>query len=196
MGAGAQVAVADEVCCRRSGWKRIDGNGSKAMRARDDITAAVEAHADTVLRTCSVYLREQADREDAFQETFLRYARYGGVFNDGEHRKAWLIRVATNVCKDMLKSAAAHVAPLDDVEEGHAIGDDGQEAQRVLEREEFLATLRSLGEPYRTVLYLKYYEDCTAAEIGRMLGIPENTVYTDLARGRRKLKEALGYGQA
>lgn len=177
----------------------VEGSGAERMRTREDITAAVEAYADTVLRACAVYLREQADREDAFQETFLRYARYEGAFNDEDHRKAWLIRVAANICKDMLKSSAARVASLDDMEAGGdwsaPVGDDGQEAQRKLVGEELLAVLRSLDERYRSVLYLKYYEGYTAAEIGEMLGMPENTVYTDLARGRQKLKEALGYDQ-
>ncbi|MCR4871436.1 MAG: sigma-70 family RNA polymerase sigma factor [Atopobiaceae bacterium] len=183
--------------CMESRWNVVGGMGTAHMRDREDITATVQAYADTVLRACAVYLREQADREDAFQETFLRYARYKGSFNDEEHRKAWLIRVASNICKDMLKSAGAHVVSLDAVEADGAwqpvAGDDGQEGQRRLEGEEFLAALRTLDEKYRSVLYLKYYEGYTAAQIGEMLRIPENTVYTDLARGRQRLKEALGY---
>lgn len=43
-------------------------------------------------------------------------------------------------------------------------------------------------------LYLKYYEGYTAAQIAEMLGIPENTVYTNLSRGKRLLKEVLSDG--
>ena len=167
------------------------------MRSRDDIAAAVEAHADTVLRATSVYLREQADREDAFQETFLRYARSETSFADEEHKKAWLIRVAINVCKDMLKSASAQVASLDEAgEAGFApVGDDGEEGQRQLEAEELLAALGQLDERYRTALYLKYYEGMTAAEIAREQGLPENTVYTNLSRGKKQLLGVLRHGR-
>lgn len=163
------------------------------MRTREDIQEAVEAYADTVLRACAVYLREQADREDAFQETFLRYARHEAPFNDEGHRKAWLIRVASNVCKDHLKSAASRVEQFGEgsEEQLNAPQDDGQEGQRTLEREEVLKALQSLDEKYRVVLYLKYYEEYATAQIAEMLDMPENTVYTNLARGRRLLKEVL-----
>lgn len=164
------------------------------MRSRDEIREAMEAYADDVLRACTVYLREQADREDAFQETFYRFARSSATFEDGEHRKAWLIRVATNVCKDLLKSASYRTDSLDaETEKGVApVGDDGQEGQRALESEALLEALGKLEEKYRVVLYLKYYEGYTAARISKVTGMPENTVYTNLARGKRKLLGMMG----
>lgn len=44
---------------------------------------------------------------------------------------------------------------------------------------------------YRDVVYLHYYEDCPTREIAAMLGVPEATVRTRLARGRRRLKDIL-----
>jgi len=172
----------------RGGKDRTTRRGGK-MRARDDVTMAVEIHADAVLRACAVYLREKADREDAFQETFVRYARSNKTFRSEEHRKAWLIRVAINICKDMLKRASSRVDSLDAaLEQGVAVmGDDGMEGQRELENEGLLAALGQLEERYRTVLYLKYYEGYTAAQIAAITGMPENTVYTNLSRGKRQL---------
>ena len=181
----------------------LQGNAKKKprherrpMRSRADIEAAIEVHADTVLRACAVYLREKADREDVFQETFLRYACSEVEFADEEHKKAWLIRVAANLCKDQLKSANARVESLDAAEEdGFApVGDDGLEAQRKLEGEELLKALYALEEKYRVVLYLKYYEGYTAAEIAAQTGMPENTVYTNLSRGKRQLMGVLNHG--
>lgn len=163
------------------------------MRSRAEITAAVQDYGDTVLRACSVYLHQQADREDAFQETFLRFARSTTVFNDEEHRKAWLIRVAASVCKDMLKSSASKVESLEDERQNgvEPVGDDGMEGQRSLEHEDLLKALGSLDEKYRIVLYLKYYEGYSAAQISQVTGMPENTVYTNLSRGKRKLLEVI-----
>lgn len=168
---------------------------ASGLRERTDIEQTMTAYADTVMRVCSIYLREPADRDDAFQETFLRYARYERPFNGDEHRKAWLIRVASNVCKDQLKSAAARTESLDTLsEDGFAVmGDDGQEGQRELERRDVLGALRSIDERYAIVLYLKFYEDYTAAQIGKLLGMPENTVYTNISRGKRQLKGVLGH---
>ena len=166
------------------------GIGARALRSNEDITRAVEMHADTVLRVCTVYFRNRPEREDAFQETFLKYAQASKRFEDEEHRKAWLIRVATNVCKDMLKRADAKAIPLESMESTPlAAVADSDPAQGQLT--DLLQALGQLEPAYRMVLYLKYYEDRTAAEIASLLDMPENTVYTNLARGRKKLKEVL-----
>ncbi len=194
-----QKSISNSVARVYYGAPRTSSNSvvraKSGMRVRADIESAMVVHADTVMRVCSVYLREPADREDAFQETFLRYARYERSFNGDEHRKAWLIRVASNVCKDQLKSSAARTESLDALtEDGLAVtGDDGQEGQRVLEHSEVLDALRGIDQRYGIVLYLKYFEGYTAAQIAKLLDMPENTVYTNLSRGKQRLKGVLGH---
>ena len=172
------------------------------MRQADDITRAMELHADTVLRVCTLYFPRSTEREDAFQETFLRYMQSDTRLADEEHRKAWLIRVAANVCKDMLKRADAKTVAIDWSDE--SLQPMWQNAQRGADAAfegpdglagEVGAALAALDEKYRIVLYLTYYEGCTAKEIAAALDIPENTVYTDLARGRKKMKEVLTHGE-
>ena len=168
------------------------------MKTQTDIERTMRSYADTVMRVCAIYLREPADREDAFQETFLRYAKYERTFNGEEHRKAWLIRVASNICKDQLKSSAANTESLDAMtDDGFAVaGSDGEEAQRELERTDVVNALRSIDERYAIVLFLKFYEGYTATQIGKLLDLPENTVYTHISRGKQQLKGVLGHGRA
>ena len=161
------------------------------MRDNDDITRAVREHANTVARVCSLYFGSRPERDDAFQETFLKYAQEGRAFGDDEHRKAWLIRVAKNTCKDMLKRADAKtvlIDAFDDTAQPSWQAGDGQTDDRA---DELLEALKKLDDKYRVALYLKYYEGFTAAEIAELTNTPENTVYTNLARGREKLKEVL-----
>ena len=164
------------------------------MRNSTDITQAIELHSDTVLRVCTLYFHGRPEREDAFQETFLKYAESNTAFTDDEHRKAWLIRVAANTCKDMLKRADAKTALVDEIDEAArpqwAGGDNADQTEALVN------ALGQLDDKYRIVLYLKYYEGYTAAEIAGMLAVPENTVYTNMARGREKLKEMLIDGTA
>ena len=164
------------------------------MRGNADITHAVETHSNTVLRVCSLYFRSVADRDDAFQETFIKYAQSDKTFADDEHVKAWLITVATNTCKDMLKAASAKTILLDEIDEA-ASPSWAQDQQASNQAEDLIEALQQLDDKYRIALYLKYYEGYTAAEIASMLGIPENTVYTNLSRGRNELKEVLTHGQ-
>ena len=134
------------------------------MRDSDDITRTVREHANTVARVCSLYFGSRPERDDAFQETFLKYAQEGRAFGDDEHRKAWLIRVATNVCKDMLKKAEAKVVLLDRIDE--AAKPQWQPGIESSDRaDELTEALRQLDEHYRVALYLKYYEGYKASEI-------------------------------
>ena len=62
-------------------------------------------HGDAVWRVCLMRLGSRADAQDAFQETFLKFATHDDVaFQSAEHERAWLLRVASNHCVDMMRS--------------------------------------------------------------------------------------------
>lgn len=50
----------------------------------------------------------------------------------------------------------------------------------------------ALPEGYKTAVYLYYYEGYDAREIASILGCPQATVRTRLARARKQLKQMLG----
>lgn len=155
------------------------------MRSEQEVNRAIEQYADTVRRVCLLYLKNSADTEDIFQEVFLKYALSSAVFETEAHEKAWILRVAINQCKDLLKSFfRSKTVPLEAIENLPA--DIPQENRTVLD-----AVLR-LPPKYKEVVYLHYYEGYSASEIGQMLHKNENTVYTLLSRARKMLKEKLG----
>lgn len=83
-----------------------------SMRASSDIEQTINSHGDAVWRACLVYL-VPSEAEDAFQNTFMKYTLCDKLFNDEEHKKAWLLRVAINICKDVLKAARRKDVSLD-----------------------------------------------------------------------------------
>lgn len=153
------------------------------MKSEAEIRNTVETYSDMVRRVCFVYLKNDQDCEDIFQDVFIKYATSVKKFENGEHLKAWLLRVSINRCKDWLKRAARTERPLEEVYELPHEEDDKRE---VLE-----AVIR-LPENYRKVVYLHYYEGYTAPEIGKLIRKNTNTVYTWLGRARDVLKEKLG----
>lgn len=155
------------------------------MRSEVEVNHAVEEYADMVRRVCFYHLKNQADTEDVFQNVFLKYMLHEKPFIDGEHEKAWLLRVAINSCKDYLKSFfRRNMVPLEMISEMAAeVPEDHQEV---------LEAVLSLPDKYKDAVYLHYYEGYSAAEIGKILGKKENTVYSLLSRGRGILKEKLG----
>ena len=136
------------------------------MRSENEVNRAVEKYADLLQRICFYHLKNRADTEDVFQTVFMKYMLYDTPFRDEEHEKAWLIRVSVNACKDLLKSFFRRsIVSMDTLADMPAeLPDD----------------------------HLHYYEGYSAAEIGRIVGKKENSIYSLLSRGRGMLKEKLG----
>ena len=154
-------------------------------RSKVDIRRAYEAHAKTVYKVCYGFFGRTADAEDATQETFIRLMKYDGAFDSDEHLKAWLIRVASNVCKDVLKSAEM-------ARRGAALEDVPEPAAPVEEYDATRDVVMSLEPKYKDVVYLYYYEGYTSAEIAKILGKPPSTVRNLLSEARGILREKLG----
>lgn len=152
----------------------------------------MDAHGSTIWRVCVLYFRSSADAEDAFQETMIKYSLSDGTcFNDDEHRKAWLIRVATNTCKDMLKAAHRSNAPLHEEVYSNCLVSTDDETQPASLLSEVIDVMQEMTDPPRTPLYLSLYEGYSAPEIADIVDAPVNTVYSWISRGKTLLKEAL-----
>ncbi len=155
------------------------------MRSEQEVNRVIDLYADTVRRICMLHLKNSADTEDIFQEVFLKYALSSVIFESAEHEKAWIIRVAVNSCKDLLKSFfRSRTVSMEDIVSLPAV--QTEEYNNVLE------TVLGLPQKYKDVVYLHYYEGYSAVEIGKILGKNMNTVYTLLARARKMLQERLG----
>ena len=51
--------------------------------------------------------------------------------------------------------------------------------------------VRRLPEPYRLVLFMRYWDDLSQAEIAERLGMPEGTAMVRLHRARKALQRQL-----
>ena len=143
----------------------------------------VSLYADMILRISYQYLKKTCDAEDICQIVFLKYLTSAPAFDSPEHEKAWIIRTAINTCKDHLKSAFfRRTVPL---EEAASV------AAPQVPRTELLDAMKTLPENQRISIYLYYYEDYSAREIGQFLNKTEHTVNQYLSRGRRKLRDIL-----
>lgn len=78
--------------------------GRSLLRTDEELSQIYYRHVKTVYRVCYLYMKNQYDAEDMVQKAFIRLMRDGTVFQSEEHEKAWLIRTATNLCKDYFRS--------------------------------------------------------------------------------------------
>ena len=150
--------------------------------SKDEVFAlAVQRYSDTVFRAAMHNCSCTADAEDVVQDVFEKLLNYSGRFESEEHLKAWLLRVAINRCRDLTRAAHQKDTELDENLPAPDAFPDGS----------VMDAVRALPENYRNAIYLHYYEGYTAAEIGRMLGAPANTVLSWLRRGRAQLQTML-----
>ena len=183
-----------------SAARRADGGGAPSHDAlRDTARASVEAeanrlvetYADTILRVSYTYLHSTQDAEDICQDVLLKAINRAERFESTEHERAWIIRVAINAAKDLLRrqSGRATVA-LDDIAEPVA---PTRTTERELEAraEGILERVMALPLEYREAIYLHYYEGYSIKQIAAIVHASESAVATRLSRGRSKLRASL-----
>lgn len=151
-----------------------------SIRPVDRIEEIMDIYADRLFRLCLVTLGNASDAEDAVQETMIKYMQNAPAFEDAEHEKAWLITVAANKCRDILRFRKRH--PLADMT------DTGQFTQGVPDSG-IMDALMALPERFRTVLFLYYVEEYTTDDIARAIGRTSSAVKMRLQKGRRLLRE-------
>lgn len=135
-------------------------------------------------RVAFSYLRSRADSEDVCQDAFLRLMNYPGEFPTDEDCKRWLIRVAVNLSKNLLKYRRTHGEPQDPLDHAEIPAEPAAES-------ELLPLIESLPPEYGAVIHLFYYEGYSAREIAQILDISVTAVTSRLSRGRRRLKQLL-----
>lgn len=150
------------------------------MQSIDCVRAAVHKYGDMLYRLCFVMLRNTADAEDAVQETFIAYTTKSPVFSDKEHEKAWLLKVASNKCRDILRFRNRH--QLTELSELEAVVQD-DESSHILE------ALMELPEKFRLVLTLYYIDEYKVKEIAEIIKKTPSAVKMRLQKGRKLLEE-------
>lgn len=151
---------------------------------RLETQALAEQYRDRLFAAAFQVCGNAADAEDAAQEALLRYHLSDKEFENQEHIRAWLLRVAVNWAKNISRSFwRRNTVPLEEYME--TLEFDCQESREIFRE------VMALPEKYRLVIHLYYYEDYSVQEISRILGIRVSNVKVRLSRGRQMLKATL-----
>lgn len=134
------------------------------------------------------------DAEDASQEIFLRAYTRLDSFDRARKFSTWLLSIGSNYCIDRLRRRKFAWLTLDDAAYELPSTEPGPErsALRHERRDRVQQALQQLPDHYRLVTLLRYWNDLSYEEIGRVTGLPESTIKTRLHRARHMLAAALG----
>lgn len=144
---------------------------------------AYDEYAQMLYRIAYLHTGSLQESEDILQEVFIKLIYNSPHFKNEEHKKAWLIRVTTNKCKDYIKSSRANNLPLNE-----NILSNKSESDKTIDIQ---SKIISMDEKYKTVIYLFYYEDYTVKQISSVLRLSESAVKMRLKRAREILKKEL-----
>ena len=140
-----------------------------------------------LLRTCCLLLRDAALAEDAVQETFLKAWRAHDEYRRQASEKTWLMRIAVNTCRDMLRGGwfrrIDRRVDMDKLPEPTTAFSEPDDA--------VTRAILSLPNALRLVVTLRYYQGFTVQEVADVLRIHRRTVHYRLDKAERALRAAL-----
>jgi len=168
-------------------------------------TTLAERHRRELHVHCYRMLGSFEDAEDTVQETFLRAWRRRETFEGRSTFRAWLYRIATNACLDLLAKRRPEPAtggevlwlqPYPDrlLDELVADGADAPDALAVAQETielAYVAAVQHLAPRPRAVLVLRDVLGWPARDVAELLGDSVNSVNSALQRARAGLREHL-----
>ena len=178
--------------------RRIEGGDWDALRR------LMRQHNQSLYRTARSILKDDAEAEDAVQESYLRAYRSMGTFRGDSKLSTWLVRIVVNeaIGRVRRRVRSAEVICMDgdlDLENRAVTEGSGDlaserpepaamraETRRLLER-----SIDALPDAFRTVFLLRAVEEMNVEEVAAALSIPEPTVRSRFFRARSLLREAL-----
>lgn len=134
----------------------------------------------TMYRVARNYLTSNEDIIDVLSEATVKaYEKIKSLKNDS-YFKTWLIRILINECYIMLRKNKREVLDFEDavIDEVHIDSYENLDLHNAMEL---------LPKNMRLILSLHYYDDLSVKDISRALDIKENTIKTNLKRGRERL---------
>ena len=159
------------------------------MPAERFLERLMHAYGDELLRTCYLYLKDYQLAEDAVQETFIKAMRAYDSFEHKSSEKTWLMRIAINCCKNVMRTRWFRTRQNDPEDHMNGIGDDP--IDDFLEKDSVSAAIMALRADDRQIIVLHYYQELSVKEIAIIIGKSENTTIQRLNRARGKMKKFL-----
>src|SRR5258708_2379412 len=162
----------------------------------------VRRHEAAIFRGAMAILGNEADAEDAMQETFLRAFRRIDQFRGEARFRTWLIQIAVNVARTKLREARRErCESLDspdlsgkptrawEVAENSASPEEEYSWKEL--RDLMTRVLNGMNPAYRSVLYLRDVENLSTGSTALALGLTPESVRTSLRRARVHLRDRL-----
>jgi RNA polymerase sigma-70 factor (ECF subfamily) len=153
------------------------------MVSNENFPRLVQQYKDMIFRLAYSYTKNHFDADDVTQNTLLQLYKTDKAFESEAHLKNWLLCVTVNQCKNLFRAPWRKHENLEDYANTLVFQEE--------DSKDLFCMVMEMDQKYRVTLLLHYYEGYSIREIAQIMNIPEKTVSTRLARGRKILKEML-----
>ena len=177
-------------------WEDDDIKATAQSNRRLAVDLTVRKYRSRLYYHALCILKEPEAAYDAVQEVFIKSIREKRFFEPEFQMKAWLFRVTSNLCFNIVRDRNRRSGLLRTRKEeatprpmSPSSSDSVQERQV---RDEMLGAMEELTAPHREILLLRYYDDLSYNEIAAVLEVKLGTVMSRLSRARNRLAGVLG----
>ncbi len=156
----------------------------------------VERYEPVVAATVNGMLGSGAESDDVGQETFIRFYKNLDKFEEKSSIKTYLVRIAMNRSIDELRRrkriSAKHQSIDDSVGSSWEPSEDGADLLESRSQRDLVRMgIKNLAEDHRAVIVLRMIDGYSTKETAEILGVPEGTVLSRLARAQKSLTAIL-----
>lgn len=178
-------------------------NGLKQLAVTDEsmldereqiIDQLMHEYSDDILHLVYTYVKNRATAEDLTQEIFIKCYEKLNQFNQQAKIKTWVYRIASNHCKDYLRSWHYRKITLSDKILDYIPSKSKQVEEEIIKNSEediLINAVMNLPLKYREVVFLHYYEELSLREISKITTVNINTLKTRLKRAKELLKDKM-----
>jgi RNA polymerase sigma-70 factor (ECF subfamily) len=153
----------------------------------------VRRYEPVVVATISAMIGQCVEVDDISQETFIRFYRSLGKFRQDSSVKTYITRIAINRSIEELKRRrrkSLFFLQQHPVEELNVVDEQAGEGYDD-SREILMRALSKLDTKARSVIVLRLIDGYSTRETAGILGVPQGTVLSRLARAQEKLEKLL-----
>lgn len=135
-----------------------------------------------ILRYCLWHTPNRQTAEDATQDTFLKAIRHLDAYVHRGKFKAFLYKIAANVCIDYSRKKTMEQLPGDLLEYDSHL-------EQIESDTNFVWLLRNLPDEQREVILLRFAHELKIREIAEVVSVPMRTVQSRLRSALKRLEK-------
>lgn len=151
---------------------------------KEYFTRVAEMYLNDVIRVAYSICHNKCDSEDIAQTVFEDLYCSEQTFENDEHVKKWLIKVAVNKSMSLMRTPWKRKVDMN-------LPECMKKDTIRPHNEKLLSAMGRIKPKYRTLIYLFYYDEMDIKEIAKTLKMSENAVKTGLCRARKALKKKM-----